>query len=112
VFELAANCTWAGCTNVLVRGDGAKVALNQGSGMQRRATWRIADGGKVDIAGSSTVVQAGALFFDDVTKLSAKCGTWGSSSSSAQYKDDLRFEGTGVLLVTRRLGAGTLIEFK
>ena len=112
VFELAARCTWPGCTNVLVSGAGAKVALNLESGMQRRATWRIADGGKVDIAGSSTVVPVGALFFDDVAKISAKCGTWGSTSSSAQFKDDSRFEGTGVLLVTRQLGAGTLIEFK
>ncbi len=112
VFELAARCTWAGCTNVLVSGAGAKVALNLESGMHRRTTWRIADGGKVDIAGSSTVVPVGALFFDDVAKISAKCGTWGSTSSSAQFKDDSRFEGTGVLLVTRQLGAGTLIEFK
>ena len=112
VFELAADCTWAGCTNVLVCGDGAKVAFNSGSGMHPRAAWRITDGGKVNVIGSSTVVRTGVLFFDDVTKLSAKCGTWGSTSSPAEFKDDVHFEGTGVLLVTRRFGAGTYIYLK
>ncbi|MBC8127048.1 MAG: autotransporter-associated beta strand repeat-containing protein [Gloeobacteraceae cyanobacterium ES-bin-144] len=50
-------------------------------------------GGKVEVIGSESV---GSLFFDGTQQLA---GTWGSTLSTATFKDDGHFSGTGVLVV-------------
>ena len=108
----ADGVVFANCTNAVVRGDGARIVLNESDSFDAKAELRIADGGKVNIVGPSTVVHADLLFFDDADDVSAKNGTWGSTSSSAQFTDDSRFEGAGVLFVSRRVGGGTLMLLK
>jgi uncharacterized repeat protein (TIGR02543 family) len=55
----------------------------------------INSGGKVSPSGATETVST--LFFDGVQQAA---GTWGSSSSTANNKDDSRFTGAGVVLVT------------
>jgi fibronectin-binding autotransporter adhesin len=50
--------------------------------------------GKINLAAGNETVKA--LYFNGVRKSS---GTWGSSASTATYKDDSRFSGTGILTV-------------
>jgi fibronectin-binding autotransporter adhesin len=53
----------------------------------------VIDGGKVDVTGNEFV---GSLFFGAAQQAD---GTYGSSLSSATFKDDSRFSGTGVVVV-------------
>jgi autotransporter-associated beta strand protein len=54
----------------------------------------VLDGGKLGLAADETV---GTLFYAGVQQIA---GTYGSTSSTATFKDDTRFAGTAVLTVT------------
>ncbi|GAA5125201.1 autotransporter-associated beta strand repeat-containing protein [Luteolibacter yonseiensis] len=54
----------------------------------------VIDGGKLGLAGDETV---GTLYYAGVQQIA---GTYGSTASTAAFKDDTRFSGTGVLTVS------------
>ena len=58
----------------------------------------VLDGGKLDLSADETV---GTLFFGGVQQAT---GTYGSTASTATFKDNTRFAGTGVLTVTGNQG--------
>jgi autotransporter-associated beta strand protein len=58
----------------------------------------VLDGGKLDLSVDETV---GTLFFGGTQQVA---GTYGSLASTATFKDDSRFAGTGVLTVTTNPG--------
>ena len=108
VFALTAKTTWANCTNVTVCGEGAVFELNADSPIDTKAGVRLANGGKMALNGDIEVA-AGVVWFEDEEEVSAERGTYGSSASNAQFKDDVHFTGTGVLRVTRSKGHGTIL---
>ena len=108
VFALTAKTTWANCTNVTVCGEGAVFELNADSPIDTKAGVRLANGGKMALNGAIEVA-AGVVWFEDEEEVSAERGTYGSSASNAQFKDDVHFTGTGVLRVTRSKGHGAML---
>ena len=108
VFALTAKTTWANCTNVTVCGEGSVFELNANSPIDTKAGVRLADGGKMALNGDIEV-KAGVVWFEDEEEVSAERGTYGSSASNAQFKDDVHFTGTGVLRVTRSKGRGAIL---
>ena len=65
-------------------GDAARVTLKSGT-----------PSGKISIS-NNVIETVGSLYFDGIAQAA---GTYGSSSSSAVYKDDTHFTGTGMLTV-------------
>lgn len=60
----------------------------------------VIDGGVVNVTGIEVV---GSLFYGGVQQID---GTYGSTASSATFKDDTRFSGTGVIQVTAPIAPG------
>ena len=72
----------------------AGILVVNGNAIPNAGALVITTGGRVNPSGATESVAT--LFFDDVQQLA---GTWGSSSSTATYKNDTYFTGTGVVLV-------------
>jgi len=101
VFAMTANATWANCTNITVSGSGSTVSLARSDTFHPKAWYVLSDGGKVNLRGASTVQTAKRLYYGAILK---SPGTYGSTASDAQFKDDAHFTGEGVLRVTGGLG--------
>jgi autotransporter-associated beta strand protein len=93
-------------TNIWVAG--GTLSLANSAAVSDSAALRIADGGaKVNLlAGVNETV--GWLYLGDKMQ---RAGTYGSTSSTATYKDDAYFSGTGILRVLHDK-AGTLIKVR
>ncbi len=87
VFTISGVNTYTGDTKVL----GGTLAIN-GSSIADTGKL-IIDGGLVNVTGNETI---SALSFGSEAQA---YGTWGSSTSTATYKDDTRFSGTGTITV-------------
>ena len=83
---------------------GGKLVITANASFDRHVDVSV-DGGKVDLAEGVTM-KCGWLYLDGKTE-PEQPGTYGSSQSAAQFKDDEHFSGTGVLWA--RNGAGTLM---
>ena len=95
-------------TNVTVSGAAARLELRTSAGISDTATLTIAnDGAKVNLL-ANVDEAVGWLYFDEKLQ---RAGTYGSSNSTATYKDDAHFSGTGVLRVLHDR-AGTLISLR
>jgi len=91
-LTLSGTNTYTGATTVR----GGTLVIN-GSSLAD-ASSLVIDGGVVACTGSEVV---DTLFFGSIQQVA---GTWGSTLSTATHKDDTRFSGTGVVVVTT--GAG------
>lgn len=103
----AATGSWTKMSELSVSGTGV-VQLDHGGVISKATTVRLSDTGKLNLA--EGVVQAcGYLYRDGATRYEAP-GTYGSSASPAQFKDDVHFSGTGVLKAC--LGGGVVIMIR
>ncbi len=85
--------TYTGPTTV----SAGTLRLGGSSCLSDTASLTIASGAVVFL-GDGVVETVGMLVLDTAIQLS---GTWGSTSSTAEYRDDTYFSGTGVLVVVR-----------
>lgn len=106
VFALRADAKWANCTNICVSGEGAAAEIAASEPFARRADVALAEGGKL-ILTDGAVQTAGYLYVDGRMECG---GTWGSSASSAQHKDDIHFAGTGILDVKKNRGMAIILR--
>ena len=93
-FAFTSSGSWANATNVTVRGTGS-LSLASSAAFNRKVRVEIADSGKVVIA-DGVAQRVGMLCINGARKPG---GTWGSSESAADNKDDVHFAGKGVLSV-------------
>ncbi|MBQ3341678.1 MAG: hypothetical protein IJG84_07260 [Kiritimatiellae bacterium] len=93
-FAFTSSGSWANATNVTVRGAGS-LSLASSAAFNRKVHVEIADSGKVVIA-DGVAQRVGMLCINGVRMPG---GTWGSSESAADNKDDVHFAGKGVLSV-------------
>ncbi len=94
-------------TNLVVGGTGT-LTLQNSQTLANTATLSIADGGaKVSLA-TGVNEAVGYLFLGGVQK---RVGTYGSTSSTAAFKDDTHFSGTGILTVLHDK-SGTMINVR
>ena len=102
-LTVSAGASLGTCTNVTVAG--GTLRLLSVNGIADAATLRIADGGaKVYLnAGVTDAVDTLILGQSRKTK-----GTWGSTASGADHKDDTHFSGTGVINVPNGNSSSTL----
>ena len=107
VFALVGAATWTKCTNVVVRGGTAVVELNASGALAPRVDVSLSDGGKLDLGDVGTVQTAGYLVIDGALRPG---GTWGSSASAAENKDDVHFSGAGILDVRKNRGTLLLVR--
>ena len=94
-------------TNVTVCGDaGGALALMNDTAIANNAVLHITSGsGKVNVAaGVNATVRA--LYIDGVLQFQ---GTWGSSTSPANMRDDAHFSGEGMITVSEGSIVGTII---
>lgn len=95
-FAFLENGSWAGCTNVAVYGASSVLELNASTNLADRTEVVLASGGKMSLA-EGVVQHVGNLWRDG--KPIARSGTYGSSASPAEHKDDAYFMGQGVVYV-------------
>jgi len=96
----AAGALGSSCTNLVV--SGGTLALAGSESLNDATMVSVSSGGKVSLAeGVNEVI--GSLFLDGVRR---QAGTYGSTSSPAQVKNDAYFAGAGVL---RIIPCGTVI---
>lgn len=101
----AAGTFGVNSTNVFVAG--GTLVLSNSVVIADTATLRIANGGAAHVSLASGVNESvNYLFLGDVQK---RVGTYGSSGSTASYKDDTYFSGPGILTV-RHDKSGTMIS--
>ena len=97
-------------TSIVVGGTGT-LALETSSGISDNAVVSMpaagVDTAKISLAAGVNETVGWLLYGEKVQRV----GTYGSTASSAQHKDDTRFSGTGVLTV-RRDDSGTVIMLK
>ena len=97
-------------TNIVVGGSGT-LALATSSGISDNAVVTMpaagVDTAKISLAAGVNETVGWLLYGEKVQRV----GTYGSTASTAQHKDDTRFSGTGVLTV-RRDDSGTVIMLK
>jgi len=104
-LALAMDNSLGNSTNITVTGANARLELRTSAGIVDTATLTIAnDGAKVNLLGSVNEAVSW-LYLDGKMK---RAGTYGSTDSSAFYKDDAYFSGTGILTVLHDQ-AGTVI---
>ena len=94
LFAFTPAGSWANATNVMVRGTGS-LSLASSAAFNRKVRVSIADSGKIVLA-DGVEQRVGSLYINGVRKFG---GTWGSSDSGADNKDDAHFSGPGVLAV-------------
>lgn len=93
------------CTNVVV--EAGTLSLQNSETIADTATLALTGGGGAKVALSGGVTEAvGLLVLDGELQ---RPGTYGSTGSTATYKDDTIFSGTGVLSVLHGKSIGTLI---
>ena len=85
--------------------NGGVLQLASGGSLNTATTVRIASGAAMDLDVNQTVDK---LYLNDALQ---SAGTWGSTSSGAQNKNNTYFAGTGILTVSNGHG-GTLFKFK
>lgn len=110
-LTLSASGTFGdNATNIVVGGTGT-LALETSSGISDNAVVSMpaagVDTAKISLAAGVNETVGWLLYGEKVQRV----GTYGSTASSAQHKDDTRFSGTGVLTV-RRDDSGTVIMLK
>jgi len=107
-LTLSASGTFGdNATNIVVGGSGT-LALATSSGISDNAVVTMpaagVDTAKISLAAGVNETVGWLLYGEKVQRV----GTYGSTASAAQHKDDSRFSGTGVLTV-RRDDSGTVI---
>ena len=105
-FACLADGTWAGCTNVTVSGASSVLELNASTNLANRTDIVLVSGGKMSLA-EGVVQSVGNLWRDG--KPVGRSGTYGSSASPAEYKDDTYFTGQGVVDVHSKYGGFSII---
>ena len=103
-FAFGPNAEWRGAPSIRAAGTGI-LEINK-SGTFRKPETYIDGDGKIEIA--EGVVQHVHNLWIDGSPATAS-GTYGSSASAAQYKDDEHFSGKGVLHVHSSFSGGILI---
>ena len=103
-FAFAPAGSWENVTNVVVRGTG-RLSLASSAALGRKARVEMSGSGKIVLA-DGVEQRVGALFVGG-SQMSG--GTWGSSASDADNKNDTLFEGRGVLKVA---GTGMFLIFR
>ena len=93
-FVFLPDGTWTGATNVIVGGSGV-LALSKSGALGGKTSLAVSGGGRIEL-GEGVAQKIGRMTIDG---LQCAGGSWGSSSSGAENVDDLRFAGSGVLLV-------------
>ena len=83
---------------------GGTFELRNGTAVPDTASVWISEGAKVNLAAGINET-VGYLFYNETTK---RVGTYGSTVSTAQHKDDAHFSGSGVLTVLRD-NSGTIL---
>ena len=101
VMALTGANSYTGDTTV----NGGVLQLASGGSLNTATTVRIASGAAMDLDVNQTVDK---LYLNDALQ---SAGTWGSTSSGAQNKNNTYFAGTGILTVSNGHG-GTLFKFK
>lgn len=87
-LAITGDNSYTGDTTIL----GGELTVNGGSILDTNKL--VINGGKLGLAGNETVAN---LYYAGVGQVA---GTYGSTASSATFKDNTRFSGTGVLTVT------------
>ena len=86
---------------------GGTFELRNGTAVPDTASVWISEGAKVNLAAGINET-VGYLFYNENTK---RVGTYGSTASTAQHKDDTHFSGSGILTVLRD-SAGTFFSLQ
>jgi autotransporter-associated beta strand protein len=93
-LTVSASATLNTCTNISVMGGTLK--LQTSCGLRDKACLSISSEGQVDVE-SNCIEQIGGLLLDGAACVD---GSYGSTSSDAEHKNDLFFSGKGMLLVS------------
>jgi len=96
------------CTNITVAA--GTLALQNSDALSDAATLAVAGGGAAKVNLASGVVETVAYLLIDGEL--QRPGTYGSTGSSATYKDNVCFAGTGILNVLHGKNTGTLIGIR
>lgn len=108
--KLNIGASWTNCPKVTVTGSGAQLMLTTNTTASAKLSTKtdvyIANAGKLDL-GAGIAEPIRSLYLDGNRK---GTGTYGSTASAAQHKNNTYFTGAGVLTVTD--GGGLLVIFK
>lgn len=109
--------SWLGCGRAVAGGTvdakdeahAGTLELLHSTVFSKKTDVYVQDGGKVRL--SAGVIQKVRDLYLDGSDVHAAYGTWGSSASTANYKDDVHFEGAGMLNVLGE-NQGTLLKVR